>query len=336
MSKVSKYLVVLLPLLLLSCGDLFKNTDYTENENMIAFTGYADSSSTDLDVFMIEYDTDVPTVYNISGISTEDFYPVWTYEHEYIAYIAASSVQYYIYAADPIEFSADLLISESERIYKLEASPTDPFLAYISLADGDNYELSILDIDSEDAFTIDEIPYAANPLIAWSPDGSMLAAATDEIYIYDTTDSVYLYSIDQDPDYMFWDAASDGLYLVISGNIYWADSSSQEAVFTGYNLAYPAISPDRNYLAAVAQDLGNELIAIDLTLGSYEEVAQIELPTFHANDYRCAGWSSDSRYLAYLDTEEGAWNIYIADEHFYFSSELLNNELSIKNALCWY
>jgi Tol biopolymer transport system component len=153
--------------------------------------------------------------------------------------------------------------------------------------------------------------------------------------VFDPNDGSYLYTITTSASYIAWDSANEGLYVIRSGDLFHVDTLSEHTILSGYNLSYPAISPDRKYLAAVSATRGNELIVIDLVFGSFDGIRQIELPQFECGDYRCCSWSPDSRQLAFIDLDNGRWSIYLADEYYYFSSEQLTTDNSIKNAISW-
>jgi Tol biopolymer transport system component len=310
--------------------------DQSFGQGMVAFAGYADSSLIDLDIFMIDTYEYSPTVVNVSNSASTDCTPVWSYNRRAIAYLSSSGIYHSIFAADPITLDNYLLLNSNELILKLIASPNAARLAYITtISNQTEYALNTIDMNSLDTLRIAEIARSFDPQLAWSPDGNKLAVETGLVMVFNPNSGEYLYSINTQADFMAWDAGSDGLYVVRSGDLLHVDTLREEIILSGYGLNYPAVSPDRKYIAAVSQSRGNELIVIDPVFGSFEGIRQITIPSFECNDYRCAAWSPDSRQLAYLDLQDGRWDIYIADEFYNFTSEILTDDNSIKNSISW-
>jgi Tol biopolymer transport system component len=261
---------------------------------------------------------------------------VWSYDRKEIVYISSSGIYHSLYYADPLTLNNYFLLTTNETIFKIAPSTRNSKIAYITTIANDNeYALNTIDMGSGDTLRIAEISQDPHAQLAWSLDGNKLAVSSGLVTVYDPNTGAYLYSINARPDYMAWDAGSEGLYIVRSGDLFHVDTLREETILTGYNLIYPAISPDRKYMAAVSQSRGNELIVIDLVFGSFEGVKQIALPQFECGDYRCAAWSPDSRKLSYLDLADGRWDIYIADEFYNFTSERLTDDNSIKKSVCW-
>lgn len=310
--------------------------DLSYTFGMITFTGYADSLMTDMDVYLVDSYDYSPEPINISNSINTDCYPIWSYNKGHIFYISSGSNYSSIYRVDPATLDNYLILSLTERILLIENSPVSAEIAYLAtITNETEYSLDIINSANLDTFHVAEIAQSANPLLAWSLDGAKLAVSGGLIIVFDSENGAYLYSINARPSYMAWDVAAEGLYVVSSGDLFHVDTLRQEVILTGYQLAYPSISPDRRYIAAVSQSRGNELIVIDLQFGSFDGVKQIALPQFECGDFRVADWAPDSRQLAFLDVDEGRWNIYTADEFYNFAVTVVTNDNSIKKSLCW-
>ena len=144
-----------------------------------------------------------------------------------------------------------------------------------------------------------------------------------------------LYSLGSRADYMAWDAAGERLYVIRSGDLFHVDSLQENTILTGRNLAYPAFSPDKRYLACVSQSMGNSLIIVDLNFGDFVTVRPVNPPQFSCGDYRMLSWSPDSREVAFIDQENGTWAIYRVDRDGYSAIEKVTDDATVKVALTW-
>ena len=144
----------------------------------------------------------------------------------------------------------------------------------------------------------------------------------------------YLYNIGFSGDYFDWGESGEQLYVIRSGDLYGVDTLQQRLILSGESLSYPAISPDRNYLACVSGADGNALIIIDLSFGDYVIIKQIRLPLFACDDYRLVDWSPDSREISFIDYKDGQWNIFMTNRSGYDPIVQITNDDIVKNALC--
>ena len=305
-------------------------------EGLIAFTAYGDSFQSDLDIYTVDAYDYSPRVENISNLLTTDCRPVWISGKSSLIFISGTDINSALYRFNPSTFERYLFFSTNTRIVKISASPSDARLIYFATIPNDSrLALNILNTETLDTLRLTEIAQMEDPPVAWSSDGSKLAVGAGAILVFDMENGGLLYSLGSRADYMAWDAAGERLYVIRSGDLFHVDSLQENTILTGRNLAYPAFSPDKRYLACVSQSMGNSLIIVDLNFGDFVTVRPVNPPQFSCGDYRMLSWSPDSREVAFIDQENGTWAIYRVDRDGYLAIEKVTDDATVKVALTW-
>ncbi|MCP4580109.1 MAG: hypothetical protein GY839_00715 [candidate division Zixibacteria bacterium] len=329
--------VALLAVALASCvKDIATDPGIGYTAGMIAYTAYADSTQSDLEVYFIDIENYSPEIFNISNMVTNDYYPVWLNGRSAIAYISSTDIQSSIYKVNPLTLDQSLLLSCPEIIQAISASPTSAQLAYLHTIPGESLlALNLLYTGSLDTLRLNEVSQTNNPVMAWSDDGSKLAVNGGIVQVFEAETGRFLYPVNTTADYMAWDLGAERLYVVRSGDLFEVDTLTTQTIISGYGLTYPAISPDRRYLAAISQSRGNELGVIDLSFGTFEGIRLVEVPQTVRNDSRLVSWAPNSRELAFIDLENGRWNIYRAEDDFGWATSYATDDLTLKKAVNW-
>lgn len=300
---------------------------------LIAFTAYEDSLQTDLDVYIVDaYDLD-PIPFNISGFPADDYYASWLYDESAVVFISSTYGGSSLYMIDPFGLDLIPLYSTSGQIVKITCSSTEHKLAFIE-ADYSKakFTISILDTDNLDTLCLDSIQYIDEPSIAWSADGQKLAVGVGIIRVYNAQAGGLLYSISASGDYIAWDEEGNGLYVISSGNLIYADSTHQYNILTEKSLTFGAISPDRKYLTAIALSEASSLVVINLPFGDYIRVKTLQMPQVADRDYRLISWAADSQELSFIDLLDGRWNIFTSSRDGYLI-EQVTDDYTLKNSI---
>lgn len=340
--KALRRLAMVLPplfaaILLFACA---KDTTGPGNSNyaagLIAFSAYGDSFQTDLEIYVVDAYAYTPQVDNISNLITTDCRPEWISGKSALIFISSTDHNSALYRFNPSTYERYLFFSTETRIAKIAASPVDARLIYFANIPNDSrLALNILNTETLDTTRLAEIGLDDDPPVAWSTDGTKLAIGAGAVLVFDMEDGGLLYSLGSRADYLAWDVAGERLYILRSGDLFRADSLQEYSVLIGRNLALPAISPDKRYLACVSYASGSSLIIIDLNFGDYITVRSVHPPQFSCGDYRMLSWSSDSREVAFIDQENGAWNIYRVDRDGYSAIERVTDDVTFKESLAW-
>lgn len=301
---------------------------------LIAFTAYEDSLQSDLDVFVVDGFDPNPVPINVSNLPSDDYYVSWLYDESAIVFISSIYGGSSLYMIAPFGLDLVQLYSTGGQIEKIACSPTERKVAFIEADyDQSKYKINILDTDNLDTLYLVSIQLAGEPLIAWSFDGQKLAIEAGIIHVYDTWSGGLLYSISASADYVAWDEDGNGLYVISSGNLSYADSTHHYDILTGKNLAFGTISPDRKYLAAIALSEGNSLIVVNLPYGDYTLIKTLHIPQVVYRDYRLISWAADSQELSYIDLYDGRWNIFSIGRDG-FLDEQVTDDYTLKKSIC--
>lgn len=334
-SKTRQYIILLIILLsIFSCVKESPlnsdNTAYTDG--LIAFTAHSDTFYTDLEIYLVDSYDYSPVSINISNSIAVDFYPDWLYDKSALIYISTRGAGSELYKVDPFSFEIYAFFTSDEPIIKISASPAEPKLVYFKeVTNQPKVDLNILDTESLDTLHFNRLSNTNNLQVAWSADGKKLAVKVDVIMVYDMEQNRHIYNIGFIGDYFAWAESGEELYMIRSGNLYCVDTLQQRTIITGMSLAYPAISPDRRYLACVS---GNSLIVIDLGFGDYTTIKQVQLPPFESGDYRLVDWSPDSRTISFIDQIDGKLNIFIASRNGFDPIEQVTDDDIVKISIC--
>lgn len=336
-TRKSFVLLILLSFLLsISCvKETPFDSDSGYNAGMIAFTAYADSSS-DTEIFLVNTYDYTPESINISNDITNDCYPYWLYDKSAVIYLSSGSAGASLYKFDPTSLDRYMFFTSADSIYKITTSPAESKLVYFkSIPNTNNISVNILNIGTGVTFQLSNISRSGNYHAAWSVDGQKVAVKAGVVHVYDNEGHILHYIDNPVGEYYEWDETGKGLYTIRSGNLLYSDSLKTDTLLTGMNLAYPAISPNRRYMACVAQAEGNLLIVIDLGFYDYNTVKHITLPqSFILGDKRIIDWSPDSREISFIDRVDNRYNIFSASENSFYPVEQVTDDEVVPKALC--
>ncbi|OQX91014.1 MAG: hypothetical protein B6D58_09030 [candidate division Zixibacteria bacterium 4484_95] len=301
---------------------------------LIAFTAYEDSLLSDLDVYIVDAFEPNPVPFNVSNIPSNDYYASWLYDESAVVFISSTYGGASLSMVAPFGLDLIHLYSTGGQIEKISCSPTERKVAFIE-ADYSQakYKINIIDTDNLDTLYLVSIHLAGEPLIAWSVDGRKLAIGAGIIHVYDALSGGLLYSISTSADYIAWNEDGNGLYVINSGDLSYADSINNYDILTGKNLSFGTISPDRKYLAAISLSEDNSLIVINLPYGDYTLIKTIHIPVVVYRDYRVISWSADGQELSYIDLDDGQWNIFTISRDGFLDDQV-TDDYTLKKSIC--
>jgi len=303
------------------------------NTGMIAYTAYADSLASDTEIFLVNIYDYTPESINISNNIANDCYPYWLYDKSAFIYISSGSIGSALYKADPVSLENYVFHSSNDSIHKIITSPAEPKLIYFkSIPNNDEINVSVLNIDTGVSSQLSNISRSGNYHAAWSVDGQKVAVKAGVVHVYDNEGHLLYYIQNIVGDYYEWDETGKGLYSIHAGNLLYSDTLKIDTLISGMNLTFPAISPNRRYLACVAQ---SELIVIDIGFRDYQTVKQITLPQpLVFGDRRIVDWSPDSREISFIDYQGSHYNIFTASQSSFYPVEQVTDDAVVPKSLC--
>ena len=185
-----------------------QHSDWSLDGRFIAYSAEIDGN---MDIYSYDFDTDPPTLAQLTDDEGTDADPSWSNDNQFIAFASNRDGDYdiYIMIADG---SYPINITQNTHLdYAPVWSPTSAQIAYLSDRNG-RTGVFIYDIPTETTIQVTDNPYA-NYSPTWSPDGRFIAYLTEEdantvyLNVSPANDSGAVYAYNQLPPGSYRDIA---------------------------------------------------------------------------------------------------------------------------------